>query len=593
MDGGSNGCRQENNEAKRSKKDQNHKKKEQFRGSRFNQKTLVDSSMDKDADDSDLEPDDGNIPLIVEDLVQSTDESENGVNTENSDVPITIQDKKDIEDEHETPMFYGPLKSSASLQSIRQQSNSREEETECDGKNTSDEDLPELVPDRTTTTKRKQKRRTIKRQEENECSSDDTDTSDLVVTDKEYYSIRHETEHRMESQKEFIVSEREAEKPKGQTKKEVDKEQDGDDTETSDLEVTNKEYYTIRHETEVSMRKEKEYIISFSPKKNMIRMQSCDETSNLGDPWKPAIDLFREEDEKDDETTDDDFSCDEEDFMTLDEFMEAHKTDYSFKSCSKDKVRSDTSFKEEEEEVEDDSTESLRESPFPDKSLLADFDGDTEEEDDEVENSEACCSSFKSPEENFSIEFMTHDQIDGVVAVVTKEKAEPGEAKDQHHLTVDDISIKSRDNGDTEIEELENSEFKNQKTSSKDETDDENLSDFTEDSEVLNIAREYKLNDRLNGTLKISASFDGDQMTVETTCKFKDKREMDGENKASYEEEVVECPQIGSPEESESIQEFDLNDLKASVSRVSFQQKQQIRSRKKGYQMQTVQTEEL
>ena len=159
----------------------------------------------------------------------------------------------------------------------------------------------------------------------------------------------------------------------------------------------------------------------------------------------------------------------------------------------------------------------------------------------------------------------------------------------QQHLMAEAII----DNLYLEIEELENSEFKNQKTSSKDETDDENLSDFTEDSEVLNIAREYKLNDRLNGTLKISASFDGDQMTVETTCKFKDKREMDGENKASYEEEVVECPQIGSPEEGESVQEFDLNDLKASVSRVSFQQRQQIRSRKKRYQMQTVQTEEL
>ena len=67
----------------------------------------------------------------------------------------------------------------------------------------------------------------------------------------------------------------------------------------------------------------------------------------------------------------------------------------------------------------------------------------------------------------------------------------------------------------------------------------------------------------------------------------------DRENKESYEEEVLECPQINSNEEAESLQEFDLNDLKASMSRVSFQQKQQIRSKKKKYQLQTVKTEEL
>ena len=115
---------QENNESKQTgKKDQNHRKKEQFRGSRLNQKTLVDSSMDKDADeDSDLEPEDQNIPLIVEDLVPSTDESDNDAKTEHSDVPVTVEDNREIDDEHETPMFYGRLKSSASLQSIKQQS---------------------------------------------------------------------------------------------------------------------------------------------------------------------------------------------------------------------------------------------------------------------------------------------------------------------------------------------------------------------------------------------------------------------------------------------------------------------------------------
>lgn len=594
----SSNCCQENNEAKRTKKDQNHRKKEQFRGSRLNQKTLVESSIDKDADESDSEadPDEGNIPLIVEDLVQSSDESENGANTENSDVPITIQDKKEIDDEHETPIFYGPLKSSTSLQSIKQQSNSRDEETEHDGRNTSDEDFPEFLPDKTASCpKRKQMRRTIKRQEEKECSSDDTDTSDLIVTDKEYYSIRHETEYHIESQREFIVSDDEAGKAEEQktTQQDEEEDEDGNDTDTSDLEVTNKEYYTIRHETEVSVRKEKEFVISFSPKKNMIRMQSCDETSNLGDPWKPATDLFRVEDEKDEETTDDDISCEEEDFMTFDEFMQAHKTDYSFKIYSKDKVRSDTCFKEEEVVVEDDSsTESLRESPFPDKSL-ADLDGDTEEEEDAIECSEANCASILDPEENFSIEFMNHSQIDGVVAVVTQEKAELDEVTDQKHLLAEDISIKSRDDEDTEIEDLENSEFKNQKLSSKDETDEENLSDFTEDSEVLSIAREYKLTDRLNGTLKMSASIDGDQVTVETSCEIKENYELDQENKACFEEEVLECPQINSPEEAESLQEFDLNDLKASLSRVSFQQKQQIRSKKKRYQLQTVKSEEL
>ena len=592
-------CCQEKNEAKKTRKDQNHKKKEQFRGSRLNQKTLVESSLDKDADESDSEadPEDGNVPLIVEDLVQSTDESETGVKTENSDVPITIQDKRDIDDEHETPMFYGPLKSSTSLQSIKQQSNSRDEETECDGRNTSDEDFPEFLPDKTTSCpKRKQKRRTIKRQETKECSSDDTDTSDLVVTDKEYYSIRHETEYQIENQREFIVSDDEpgqAEVEKTTLQNEAEEEEEND-TDTSDLEVTNKEYYTIRHETEMSVRKEKEFIISFSPKRNVIRMQSCDETCNLGDPWKPATDLFRVEDEKDEETTDDDISCDEEDFMTFDEYMQAHKTDYSFKMCSKDKIRSDISFKEEEVVVEDDSsTESLRESPFPDRSL-ADLDGDTEEEEeDEIECSEANRASILDPEENFSIEFMNHNQIDGFVAVVTQEKTELGEVADQQLLTVDNISIKSRGDEDTETEELENSEFKNQKLSSKDETDEENLSDFTEDPEVLSMAREYKLTDRLNGMLKISASIDGDQVTVETSCEIKESRELDQENKASFEEEVIECPQVNSQEEAESLQEFDLDDLTTSLSRVSFQQKQQIRSKKKRYQLQTVKTEEL
>ena len=588
---------QENNESKPTgKKDQNHRKKEQFRGSRLNQKTLVDSSMDKDADeDSDLEPEDQNIPLIVEDLVPSTDESDNDAKTEHSDVPVTVEDKREIDDEHETPMFYGRLKSSASLQSIKQQSR---DEAEFEGRNTSDEELPELLPDKTRSVSRpKKKRRVIRRQDEKEYSSDGTDTSDLVVTDKEYYSIRHETEYHIETKTEFIVSENEDERLLKQDSNQAEEEkteEDNDDvdTETSDLEVTNKEYYTIRHETEFSERKEKEFIISFSPKKNVIQMQSCEEASNLGDPWTPALDLFRAEDEKDDETSDDDISCNEDDFMTFDEFMEAHKTYYNFKIGSKDKVTSDIKFKELEV-LEDDSTESLRESPIPDKSL-ADLDQDTEEE-QENDFSETNSTTAAVPEENFSIEFMNHNQIDGVIAVVTKEKSEVEEPKPQYLcLTVDDFSTRARDDFDTDTEELENSEYRDQMQTREDETDEENLSDFTEDSEVLSITREYKLAERMNGTLRISSSIDGDQVTVETSCEIKENsQDQDQETKTSYEEEVFECLQTNPQEEAEVVEEFDLNDLKVSLSRVSFQEKRQIINKKKRYHLQTVKTEEL
>ena len=589
---------EENNESNQTgKKDQNHRKKEQFRGSRLNQKTLVDSSMDKDADEeSDLEPEDQNIPLIVEDLVPSTDESENDAKTEHSDVPVTVEDKREIDDEHETPMFYGRLKSSASLQSIKQQSR---DEAEFEGRNTSDEELPELLPDKTRSVSRqKKKRRVIRRQDEKEYSSDGTDTSDLVVTDKEYYSIRHETEYHIETKTEFIVSENEDERllkqDSNQAEEEEKIEEDNDDvdTETSDLEVTNKEYYTIRHETEFSERKEKEFIILFSPKKNVIQMQSCEEASNLGDPWTPALDLFRAEDEKDDETSDDDISCNEDDFMTFDEFMEAHKTYYNFKIGSKDKVTSDIKFKELEV-LEDDSTESLRESPIPDKSL-ADLDRDTEEE-QENDFSETNSTTAAVPEENFSIEFMNHNQIDGVIAVVTKEKSELDEPKTQHqYISVDGVATRARDDFDTDTEELENSEYRDQMQTREDETDEENLSDFTEDSEVLSITREYKLAERMNGTLRISSSIDGDQVTVETSCEIKENsQDQDQETKTSYEEEVFECLQTNPQEEAEVVEEFDLNDLKVSLSRVSFQEKRQIINKKKRYHLQTVKTEEL
>merc|ERR1712223_195139 len=162
----------------------------------------------------------------------------------------------------------------------------------------SDGELAELLPDKTRSVSRqKKKRRVIRRQEEKEYSSDGTDTSDLVVTDKEYYSIRHETEYHIENKTEFIVSENEDEtrslkQNNNQAEEEEKIEEDNDDvdTETSDLEVTNKEYYTISHETEFSEKKEKEFIILFSPKKNVIKMQSCEEASNLADPWKPALD---------------------------------------------------------------------------------------------------------------------------------------------------------------------------------------------------------------------------------------------------------------------------------------------------------------
>ena len=107
-------------------------------------------------------------------------------------------------------------------------------------------------------------------------------------------------------------------------------------TDESDVEVTGMDYYKIRHQADRPVTTE--YSLSWSPKKfKAIREELVPNIPRnqrgLKLPNYPSIDIpsnFKLDDCNDEE----DIPCKEEDFMSLDDFLEAHRTDFELSKAN-------------------------------------------------------------------------------------------------------------------------------------------------------------------------------------------------------------------------------------------------------------------
>ena len=548
-------------------------KKEKFKGFYMSQKTLLDSRNTSLDHGPSIE--DSGIPKIVEDLVKPTTESDDDESTEHSEISMTDQDKKPIATNHKTKGFQGPMKNSASLQSIKQQRKDMLCAEKTNNAITSEEDLSDR-DDSTLPERPKRKLKIVFNDSDDESADKTSDEAKKAVKKKK----ENKGKKKNQEKKTVIFS-------------------DGDDTDASDVIVTDKDYYTIRHDSEYKTKKE--FILCFSPKKVSTKMQSSEEIEPKVQKVPTSVFPSPEEDGTGNETSDEEVGCEEEDFMTMEEFLEAHKTDYEFhkEPAKKSKMQRTESivcqnFKEVDDENEDSNTESLKESFVMDLSHDEDFDGIAGDTDNE--EMELSVHDTSTPEKK-AVHFSSHSVNDASLEGVAKhkEKKNSNQAKlSPEKFKPEIIALESDDDGNVISEELDDLQEKTQMmVLEKDDTDDENLSDFADDTAFMTKEKEYDLPKLTKKLLKVTTSIDGDVRVVENNCEQKHrKKKVIQENEIS-DEEVIESFTSPNPDAGLSFPEFNLVQLEQSVSRTKSQQKQKTSNKRRNSKYRTVQTEEL
>ena len=555
-------------------------KKSQFRGFYLTQKTLVadsnSSSMDFDAikQACSLEAEDEEIikrepsfdfeveeelekkqnkeikqdvPKIIEDLVNVPEEVIEDDATEKSDVPINFEDKQKIEKDHENPGIDADFKVSVSQVKHSRETESSEHFLEV--LNTSDEDISELVSDVHDPAPKVRTNLRLKINLKNLDSSDE------------------------EESKEIKTKKKKAQK-KGKIKKQSFS--SGNETDISDIIVSDMDYYKIRHQSDVQ--ENKEYCLSWSPTRFMTRMKSFDESQVLSIPNIRTCDIPDDIDSDDGkETSDEDFSCLESDFMTMEEFLEAYRTNWDFdkkeakiKICSKSSIQDDS-----DSEPEAHNTESLRESLLSDSTSIAedviqDLEQDTDSEEMETSVADNPLLQEHSPG---CIHFMEHSELEGTAAFLSQPKMKTIKETFNDDFKAENIVFESDDDEDDEVmtEEL----YEDEKTNvlqlfDNDDTDEENISDFNDDPIHYDEKNQYNCvqNIRLKSEKSISSK--------------KSKICIDyNEKEKSSEDESLENF-VMSPTE-EGISPFPntcLNQLDGEISSVKSSQSQKMKSKK-------------
>ena len=155
----------------------------------------------------------------------------------------------------------------------------------------------------------------------------------------------------------------------------VEEEEKSGSSEESDVEVSDLDYYKIRHETEFVEENQ------FRLKPSTITLTQSMDGRKTGQRRCsiPYIKVIKPRNAEDDNDTDDeDISCSEDDFMTKEEFFEAHKTDYDLTKKQVRLVVSHSFCEKSGEETNDEDTESIRESLESDSEIT--------DEDDLVNN---------------------------------------------------------------------------------------------------------------------------------------------------------------------------------------------------------------
>lgn len=306
-------------------------------------------------------------------------------------------------------------------------------------------------------------------------------------------------------------------------------------TDESDVEVTGMDYYKIRHQAETPITTE--YSLTWSPKRfKAIREEDVPvipkNVRGLKLPNYPSIDIPSNF-ELDDHNDEEEIPCKEEDFMTLDDFLEAHRTDYEL--C-KEESKVNMCIPPQDEDVGDEAdTESIRESIVSDSSTRDDID---DEYDNETDMSEIQTSYAENPPNCWDdghggdIILMEHDDLEGTIAVYSPS---------QYRKIMDKmkkISFKPEIvtfSDDMEFEEVV-SEFLDQscKDLEAECTDEEDMSEMLDDF-VPSVEVELPRVERK--MMKISVDAEGKMVTEESELEDKMANESD---EIQTEDELVE-----------------------------------------------------
>jgi hypothetical protein len=512
-----------------------HKKtdrKAQFRGFYLQQMTLVqtdstdsllgrqDQEMDRNMDEKNTETaSEVMIPAIVEDLVAKSDEEneQNEGNTECSELKIN----NGIQDLH--------------LDSL---------DVVYD---TSDEDLSEIGIDKLSPKPTKSRLRISLK---NLGDSDDEKCSDdSVLTPARNISNR--------------ISDNE----------DVEEEAATDE---SDVEVTGMDYYKIRHQADRPVTTE--YSLTWSPKKfKSVReefLPSFPVKRNLKLPNYPSIDIpnnFKLDDINDEE----EIPCKEEDFMTLDEFLEAHVTDFEL---SKEESKVNISVPLQDEDVgEEADTESLRESIMSDSSTQDDIDDDYGNETDmsEIQTSFAE-NSIAHMDDGLGgdIILMEHDDLEGTIAVYSPcQYKKIMDKMKRISFKPELVTFKEDMDFEEVVSEVLDESFKDMETEC---TDEEDMSEILDDS-IQSAELDMPIAERK--MMKISTTAEGNLITKEV--ELLDKQADDSEEVLTEDELIEDYLLTPFEESAKKFPEVSVDKFLDGVSTVTKSEKNKIRKKVK------------
>ena len=159
------------------------------------------------------------------------------------------------------------------------------------------------------------------------------------------------------------------------------------DTEESDIMVSDLDYYKIRHETEVV--EDHQFCVSITD------VQLYTNYKNEPIPVRrysvPHINIMKP---KDTDTSDEEISCLDSDFMTREEFMDAHRTNYDLPRKQLSLMVSHSFSEKTDDDSDQESTESLKESIESDS--LDELGSEEDEQTfNEIEHSPGCVNSTR------------------------------------------------------------------------------------------------------------------------------------------------------------------------------------------------------
>lgn len=401
------------------------------------------------------------VPTIVEEFVNVTEAfEEEDDTTENLDLQINAEDKARIEKDHENPGICNEFKESNSQ--VKHYHEKEIQQGLLEVLQTSDEDVSDLVSDVPEVVPK------IKTKKELRISLKSLDSSDEDKSSKDENPERRKLKKNVKMKQEPSLS--------------------GNETDISDIVVSDMDYYKIRHQTDVN--EQKEYCLSWSPTKFITRMKSFDESHDLNTQNFKTYEISDIQDNGK-ETSDEDFSCFESDFMTLEEFLDAYRTNWDFdKKGEKIKIFKTSSIQnnsESEDDKEGHNTESLREQLFSDASSMdgddiEDLDPDTDSEDIPASYAENPHQQKHSPG---CIHFMENTDIGGILAFLP-----PSKVKFCNNNFEPETFVFQSDSGGEDEVMTEEIVDETERTNTIDmpdmnDTDEDNLSDFKDDDNIF------------------------------------------------------------------------------------------------------------